>query len=216
MSGRVAGAFCFALVCTVASAGFAIESAPETVGAPIGVPSNATSIPDAQREPSPAFATTAGGRPDVAPWLLPEDWFGRPAAKAPLHTWQRQKSPRTALFSSLLVPGLGQLYNEREFWAMVAAGVEFYFIGTIVAEQRQMDRWLLIANTTNDVRDRVQYLLHRDNRTQATWLLGLSALLSGLQSYVDAHMSDFDDSPLPIRAVVLPDAGAGAALHWRF
>ncbi len=206
MGGRVAGTFFCALVCTAASAGFANDSAPLTDRglAPSGTPFGFR------------FATNAGARPDVAPWLVPEDWFGRSPAKAPLRTWQRRKSPRTALFSSLLVPGLGQLYNEREFWAMVAAGVEFYFLGTMVAEQRQTNRWRVVANATNEDRDKVQFQLHRDNRTQATWLFGLSALLSGVQSYVDAHMSDFDDSPLPIRAAVLPEAGAGAALQWRF
>lgn len=163
-----------------------------------------------------AGAALALERPDVSPWLLPDDWFGRPPAKTRERTWQRRKSPRTAMLSSFLVPGLGQLYNEREFWALVAAGTEFYFIGTMVAEQRQTNRWRTVVNTTGDPFADVQFRLHRDNRTQATWLYALTALLSGLQSYVDAHMSDFDDSPLPLRTTLRPGGGPAAELRWKF
>lgn len=160
---------------------------------------------------------TAGGRPDVAPWLVPDEWFGRPASPRPLRAWQQKKSPMTAMVSSFLVPGLGQLYNEREFWALVAAGVEFYFIGSIVSESREMDRVQrqLDADPMND-RLRAVYVLHRDNRIQSSWLLGVSIFLSGLQAFVDAHLFDFDDSPLPLEVGPLPAGGGAAALRLRF
>jgi TM2 domain-containing membrane protein YozV len=162
------------------------------------------------------LAALVSGRPDVAPWLLPDDWFGRPPGKTRERTWQRRKSPRVAMLSSFLVPGLGQLYNEREFWALVAAGTEFYFIGTLVAEQRQTNRWRTVVNATGDPLADVRFRLHRDNRTQATWLYALTALLSGLQSYVDAHMSDFDDSPLPLRTNFLQGQGPAAEVRLKF
>jgi hypothetical protein len=156
-------------------------------------------------------------RPDVAPGLLPDDWFGRPPSPWPRRAWQQRKSPLVAMMSSFVVPGLGQLYNEREFWAVVAAGVEFYFVGTIVTEQRETNRLRAQVNADpeND-RLRALFELHRDNRTQATWLLGLSILLSGLQSFVDAHLFDFDESPLPIEVGSLRRDGAAAGLRLRF
>ena len=161
-------------------------------------------------------AALAAARPDVSPWLLPDDWFGRPPAKTREHTWQRRKSARTAMFSSFLVPGLGQVYNERTFWALVAAGTQFYFVGTMVSEQRQANHWRNIANATGDDFADAEFRLHRDNRQQAGWLYVLTALLSGLQSYVDANMSDFDDSPLPLRTTMRPGQGPTAEMRWKF
>ena len=144
-----------------------------------------------------------------------EGLLGRPADNRPLHAWQRTKSARVAFVSSLCVPGLGQLYNERELWAVVAAGVEFYFLGDLVAEQRTTNRLReQVHADPNDAEALVQFKLHRDERIQSTWLLGLSALLSGLHAFVDAHLFDFDTTePLQLRTV---GDGPGAALAWHF
>jgi hypothetical protein len=155
--------------------------------------------------------------PAVAPAILPEDWFGRPASPLPRRAWQTRKSPLTAMLASFIVPGLGQMYNEREFWALVAAGVEFYFVGEILAEQREMDRLRRgIAAAPEDLRLQALFELHRDNRIQASWLLGLSILVSGLQSFVDAHLFDFDATPLPIEVGPLRRDGVAAGLRLRF
>jgi hypothetical protein len=147
---------------------------------------------DAALRPPPGGARTASFR----------DWFGRPPVDRNPRSWQKSKNPRVAMISSMLVPGLGQLYNEREFWALVAAGVEFYFIGDIITQQRLTNEYRALKNLPIDPNDpdqvaqqqeyTVLFLLHRDNRVQSTWLLGLTILLSGLQAYVDAHLFDFD------------------------
>src|SRR5262249_43690980 len=157
-------------------------------------------------------STAREAPPGIGPRLLPGASFRRPAPPPRVRDWQKSKSPRVAMFGSFLVPGLGQLYNEREFWALVAAGVEFYFIGTVVAEQRQTNRWRVVANATDDPIAEVEFKLHRDNRSEAAWLLALTALLSGVQSYVDANMFDFDDTPLP-EATNLNDSTPAA--EWR-
>ena len=154
---------------------------------------------------------------DVAPALVPEEWFGRPASPFPRRAWQTRKSPFTAMFASFVVPGLGQMYNEREFWALVAAGVEFYFLGQILAEQREINRLRAdIDADPEDLRLQALFELHRDNRIQASWLLGLSILVSGLQSFVDAHLADFDETPLPIQVGPLRRDGVAAGLRLRF
>jgi hypothetical protein len=144
-----------------------------------------------------------------------EGWLGRPADDRPQYQWQRTKSSRVAFVSSLVIPGLGQLYNEREWWAVVAAGVEFYFLGDVIAEQRTTNRLReRVHADPGDTEVLVQFKLHRDDRIQSTWLLGLSALLSGLHAFVDAHLFDFDRSqPLQWRAV---GGGPGAAFAWQF
>ena len=156
----------------------------------------------------------------------------------PQRNWERRKSGRVALVSSLLVPGLGQLYNEREFWALVAVGVESYFIGNIVVEQRLTNRYRALANDDEIVLrrcvadssvdctlerqqfdlDQALFVLHRDNRIQSTWVLGLVMLVSGLQAFVDAHLFDFDtSSPPQVRFEPIGlDGRPGAALRFHF
>ena len=165
------------------------------------------------------------GSPPAAVALGQRDWFGRPAAATRAQPWQQQKNPTVAMVSSFLIPGLGQLYNEREFWSLVAAGVHFYFIGDIVVQQRLTNQYRALKNLPYDEEDPVElqahqnaeylFLVYRDNRIQSTWLLGLTLLLSGLQSYVDAHLFDFDAaSPLHFEPSFGPVQGG--ALRLRF
>ena len=162
-------------------------------------------------------ARSDAARPDVAPLLVPDDWLGRPASALPVHEWQKRKSPTTAMVASLVLPGLGQLYNEREFWALVAMGIETYLIRTIIVEQRETNRLRAAVNATpDDPYLRALFVIHRDDRIQATWLLGLAMLLSGVQSFVDAHLYDFDDTPLPLQIGPMPNGGAAAGLRLRF
>lgn len=180
-----------------------VPGAPEASGADstrmLGVPA----APDAAVPPAVPAAAPAGAAPT-----------GRPPEPA----WRRQKSPRTAMFASWACPGLGQLYNERPFWAAVAAGVEFYFIGSWVEEQRLTNRYRAIYNADpTDGDAQVLFELHRDSRIQAQWLLALTVAISGLQSYVDAALADFDSSPLPLHLAADNGAGrTGLAVQWRF
>ena len=152
-----------------------------------------------------AASAPAGNGPGVVePGALAfHDWLGRPATERDKRDWQRRKNPTLAMVSSFLVPGLGQLYNERQLWTLVAAGVHFYFVGNIIVEARLTNRYRNLKNLPFDPSDpdqveahedaTVLFLLHRDNRIQSTWLLALTLLLSGVQSFVDAHLFDFDD-----------------------
>ncbi len=61
----------------------------------------------------------------------------------------------------------------------------------------------------------VLYLIHRDNRIQSTWLLGLTVFLSAIQSYVDAHLFDFDaDAPLQLGPTYGRVTGGVLRLHF--
>ena len=178
-------------------------------------------------EPWSAASAIAAPNPLLFPGRAPDaasttarfswDWVGRPARPTAPRAWQRQKSARVAMISSLLVPGLGQMYNEREFWAAVAAGFEYYFIGEWISEQRLTNRYRAIVNADPDDKEaRVLFELHRDNRIQSQWMLGVTMLISGVQALVDAYLHDFDESPLPVRVGAGPSGGAAAALAIRF
>ena len=152
-------------------------------------------------------------------------WLGRPEGRSEKRPWQREKNATLAMMCSFLVPGLGQLYNERQLWTLVAAGVHFYFIGDIVYEARLTNRYRDLKNQPIDPNDPVQvalqqeaevrFLIHRDNRTQSTWLLGLTLLLSGLQSFVDAHLFDFDaNASLQLEPALGRVNGGALRLHF--
>jgi hypothetical protein len=178
----------------------------------------------AQSAPPPA-APGVRLPPATGPVSSYHDWFGRPPVDRPKREWQKKKSGRVALFSSLLFPGLGQLYNERAFWTVVAAGVEFYFIADIIVQQRLTNHFRALKNLPIDPNDpdqvaqqqeyTVLFLLHRDNRVQSTWLLGLTILVSGLQAYVDAHLFDFDGiGEVRLEAVSGQPIGGALRLHF--
>jgi hypothetical protein len=155
------------------------------------------------------------GAGTAAPFLF-GGWVGRPEPGATRHDWQKQKSPRVALIASLLWPGLGQMYNEREFWAVVVAGFEFYFIGNWISEQRLTNHYRAIANADPANEEaRVLFVLHQDERIQSAWLLGFTILLSGIQAYVDAHLFDFDAKP-PVRFAPSMNGAPSAGLQIRF
>jgi len=182
------------------------------------LPPNAAAVAPVRAQSDSARAAADSTRMLAAP-VRPDSMTGQaaPPAVAGRDTagagprrpaWQRQKSPRTAMFASFAIPGLGQLYNERPFWAAVAAGVEFYFLGSWVVEQRLTNRYRALYNADPSDQDaQVLYELHRDSRIQAQWLLAVTIAISGLQSYVDAALADFDESPLPLR--LSPEIGAG-------
>ncbi len=86
---------------------------------------------------------------------------------------------------SLLVPGWGQWYNGKKWKAALAFGTECAFAGQAIVQNQRLQR-------ASDPAAREYYL---SSRNAANWLLALVVLLSMLDAYVDAHFSDFDESP---------------------
>jgi hypothetical protein len=200
LSRRGIGAFFLSLVAI---------AAPLTTAAAPGAP-------DAPAGPAHRGAARGDLPQGVSPWLI-DGWFAPTATTGAPRAWQTDKSPRAAMIGSFVFPGLGQMYNEREFWGLVVAGVEFYFISEWISEQRLTNRYRAIVNDDPSNQEaQVLFVLHRDNRIQATWLLGLTVLLSGVQSYVDAHLSDFDAKPPALRLAPSMTGGPSAGLQVRF
>ena len=190
-------------------AGGCVSSAVPLQAAAAQVHTDAVSTAQVAAQTSAQTAAETSARLVPAAQLGVREWFGEPGPPSPQRSWQRDKNPTVAMLSSLLVPGLGQLYNEREFWSLVAAGVHFGFAADIVIQARLANRYRALKNIPVDPEDaiavedqqrnEVLFLLHRDNRIQSTWLLGLTMLLSAVQSYVDAHLFDFDaNAPLQL------------------
>ncbi|MBC7187323.1 MAG: hypothetical protein H5U38_09845 [Calditrichaeota bacterium] len=86
---------------------------------------------------------------------------------------------------SLLVPGWGQWYNGKKWKAALAFGAEAGLAANAVVQNQYLQR-------AEDPAAREYYL---SNRNTSNWILALVVLLSMLDAYVDAHFSDFDESP---------------------
>jgi len=97
----------------------------------------------------------------------------------------KKRNPRGAMLRSLAVPGWGQYYNRQHFKAALAFGAEVGLIATAIY-------WNQKANAASD---REEKLFYKNNRNTANWFLLGTILFSMLDAYVDASLSDFDESP---------------------
>ncbi|OQX83315.1 hypothetical protein B6D60_10645 [candidate division KSB1 bacterium 4484_87] len=95
------------------------------------------------------------------------------------------KSPRGALVRSLLFPGLGQWYNGKKLKAVVM------FLGqTGLAANAVYLNQQLVKSKTDYERE-----FYINNRNISVWWLVGVTLFSIADAYVDAQLSDFDESP---------------------
>jgi hypothetical protein len=109
--------------------------------------------------------------------------------------WEREKSPRVAMLSSMLVPGLGQLYNGRRLKTMIAVGVFTYYLGTSWFEQKKSQEHLVARDALRpgsiDWRNQdILYQFHKENAVTYLWWSGAAWLITVLDAFVDAHLYD--------------------------
>lgn len=131
----------------------------------------------------------------------------RPVAPDTVRQAQRARSPTGALLRSLVFPGWGQWYNGKKIKAVVALTVETALIARIVVANNQLHK----AKTEAE-RFRLE-----DRRNLTFWWLGGTTLLSMLDAYVDAYLSDFDAGPdLSARVMPASDGSEGIVLAVRF
>lgn len=95
------------------------------------------------------------------------------------------KSPTGAMIRSLIIPGWGQLYNKKYVKAILAFSAEIGLItNSIYLNQKY------IASNTELERE-----FYINNRNLSNWWLVGVILFSMADALVDAHLSDFDESP---------------------
>ena len=109
--------------------------------------------------------------------------------------WQRTKNAKVAVVSSMLLPGLGQVYNGRKFKAAITVGFFYWFAANAWLETKEADRALARrdAHEPGSVEWKFQnslYEFHKDYATDFVWWTGLVWLLAALDSFIDAHLYD--------------------------
>jgi hypothetical protein len=101
-----------------------------------------------------------------------EPWPGELFSDTPV------KSPWGAVARSAMLPGWGQLYNERYFKSVISFGICFDFARKVyVYNQRYQE-----SGSPSDL----------ERRVVNSWYLGLCYMLNMVDAYVDAYLYNFD------------------------
>jgi hypothetical protein len=133
--------------------------------------------------------------------------------------WERQKSPTVAMVSSMVLPGLGQLYNGRRIKTAIAAGTFTYYLGKAWLEQKKSQEHLKardeLPRTTPEENalwnyEDELYQFYKESAKDYLWWSGAVWLITVLDAFVDAHLYD-------VRAVTpTVVSGAGGAKYLAF
>jgi len=106
-------------------------------------------------------------------------------------------SPTRAIVYSAFIPGGGQLYNKAYIKAGVVIAVQGYLIGSTIHLDNKVDEYRKKANDATDpilmqlYSERVDD--YKERRTSNIWWMGITAALSMMDAYVDAHLADFTE-----------------------
>jgi len=96
----------------------------------------------------------------------------------------KTKSPFGAAVRSLLVPGLGQVYNGKKAKAFLAAAGEGFLIYSIYNENKKY-------NAADNDKERERY---RDRRSTFEWWFLFILGISAVDAYVDAYLDRFEEN----------------------
>jgi hypothetical protein len=136
---------------------------------------------------------------DVAhSYVFHEDqpWPGKMFSDLPM------KSPWGAVARSAMLPGWGQLYNEKYLKSLVSLGICFDFA-----------RKVYIFNQRYQHTGRKYYL---ERRVVNSWYLGLFYALNMVDAYVDAYLYRFDDMMRLTFTYALPEQIPLIGVHFEF
>ena len=112
-----------------------------------------------------------------------------------LRKWQRKKSARTAMFSSMLLPGLGQVYNGRRIKTVMVVGLSTLYMSKIWqehknAEQRRVARDAFPVDSSRWQNENAWVEFHKAHSLDYAWWSGAVWLIGALDAYIDAHLYD--------------------------
>lgn len=121
--------------------------------------------------------------------------------------WQRRKSPKVALYSNALLPGLGQTYNGRRIKTAIMVGVASYYFGNIWLNQKNAQRTTAIRDklppdahlrTLNLYNSLIEF--YKEQAKDYLWWSAAVWIIGMLDAWIDAHLYD-------VRAYTPPAAG---------
>jgi hypothetical protein len=109
--------------------------------------------------------------------------------------WQREKSAKVAVFSSMLLPGLGQAYNGRKWKSAIAFGLFTFYAGNAWVQHKKSEGFLGLrdsfpSNTPEWAITDEFYQFHKGNAGDYLWWAGAVWFIGLLDAFVDAHLFD--------------------------
>jgi len=118
-------------------------------------------------------------------------------------TWDTGVSPTGAVLMTPLFPGWGQLYTDNSWRAALAFGVEmFYWSNMLMRDRRAIRANEFGMRFAADSPERAFYRSQADENWEQVrdfaWWSGGVLLIIALDSYVGAHLFDFDEDPMPV------------------
>ncbi|MDD3642788.1 MAG: DUF5683 domain-containing protein [Candidatus Krumholzibacteria bacterium] len=186
--------------------------------------------------PAPAVSDTAAAAPAVSDTAsVGTQWSserikellagetGEPRIEG--SSWERRKSPRTAMLCALLVPGLGQIYNEKPLKAAIAMGAEMFYLLRIIDNARRESREADLRDSfpkyvpcglegadiclNSDWRYHNAWMEeYKERKIDWVWWSAGTVLVIVLDAYVDAHLHDMR---FRLEPAVAPGGGGGLA-----
>ncbi len=111
--------------------------------------------------------------------------------------FQMTKSPWQAVLRSMLIPGLGQYYNES-YWKIPIILGAFTYLGYQwkINNDNYFNYKSLFQNSINNNQSNYNYYklreFYRDQRDLFAVYIGLAYLLNLIDAYVDSHLFDFN------------------------
>jgi hypothetical protein len=127
------------------------------------------------------------------------------------------KNSRIAVLSALVFPGLGQLYNEKPYKAVIAFGIEMFYFSQIYFEYRNAERERLKRDqyelgSPEWIERDIWMNEYEERMIDWVWWSAFAILLVSLDAYVDAHLYDMH---FEIEGRAL-EQGAGLELVFEF
>ncbi len=116
---------------------------------------------------------------------------------------QAPKQPYRAMLYSAAFPGGGQLYNGKYLKAGLVAGIQGYLIYAAVHNDSRRQDFRELAENASSPGDQALYEArsrdYKDRLNNDIWWIGITAGLSMIDAYVDAHLHDFESEKERVR-----------------
>jgi hypothetical protein len=109
--------------------------------------------------------------------------------------WQRKKTPLVAVFSNMVLPGLGEVYNGRRLKAALMVGLSSFYVGEAwlnykrsVIRRKARDSYPV--NTRSWYSQNEWFVYHKEQAKDYLWWSGAVWVIGMLDAYIDAHLFD--------------------------
>jgi hypothetical protein len=109
--------------------------------------------------------------------------------------YKERKNGRVAMACAILVPGLGQIYNEKPVKAAIALGLESFYLNQIVLNRRLREREKIVRDVYAPGSRQWNYhngwvTEYWDRSVDWIWWSGAVILGIMIDAYVDAKLDD--------------------------